>query len=96
MNNRAVAPDNRARRIALAALPLVVGAVIALLPAPDGLPQYAWYYLAIFAAVIAGLVVEPIPSAAIGLVGVAAAATAASMLGVTSQATTSPAYGAAR
>ena len=72
--DRTALPPNRARRIVLAALPLVVGVVIALLPPPGGLPQYAWYYFAIFAAVIAGLVVEPIPSAAIGLVGVAAAA----------------------
>ena len=55
-------------------LPLLVGAVIALAPAPPGLPQYAWYYFAIFAAVITGLVVEPIPAAAVGLCGVAVAA----------------------
>ena len=29
--------------------------------APPGLAQHAWYYFAIFAAVITGLVVEPIP-----------------------------------
>ncbi len=55
-------------------LPLLVGAAIALAPAPAGLPQYAWYYFAIFAAVITGLVVEPIPAAAVGLCGVAVAA----------------------
>ena len=55
-------------------LPLLVGAAIALAPAPPGLPQYAWYYFAIFAAVITGLVVEPIPAAAVGLCGVAVAA----------------------
>ena len=48
-------------------LPLLVGAAIALTPAPPGLPQYAWYYFAIFATVITGLVVEPIPAAAVGL-----------------------------
>jgi L-tartrate/succinate antiporter len=57
-----------------ALLPLLVGAAIALSPAPAGLAQHAWYYLAIFAAVITGLVVEPIPAAAVGLVGVAVAA----------------------
>ena len=56
-------------------LPVIVGVVIALLPAPPGLAQYAWYYFAIFAAVITGCVVEPIPSAAVGLCGVALAAT---------------------
>ena len=55
-------------------LPLLVGAAIALLPVPEGLPQHAWYYFAIFAAVITGLIVEPIPAAAVGLVGVATAA----------------------
>jgi L-tartrate/succinate antiporter len=55
-------------------LPLLVGAAIALSPAPPGLAQHAWYYFAIFAAVITGLVVEPIPAAAVGLVGVTTAA----------------------
>ncbi len=47
--------------------PVVVGIVIALIPAPTGLPQYAWYYFAIFAAVIVGLMFEPLPGGAIGL-----------------------------
>ncbi len=55
-------------------LPLLIGATIALAPVPAGLLSYAWYYFAIFAAVITGVVVEPIPSAAIGLIGVAMAA----------------------
>ncbi|MGA3401764.1 MAG: anion permease [Acetobacteraceae bacterium] len=59
---------------AIMLLPLLVGAAIALAPPPPGLPQYAWYYFAIFAAVITGLVVEPIPAAAVGLCGVAIAA----------------------
>lgn len=59
---------------AIMLLPLLVGAAIALSPVPAGLPQYAWYYFAIFAAVITGLVVEPIASAAVGLCGVAVAA----------------------
>jgi len=55
-------------------LPLLVGAAIAASPAPPGLAQHAWYYFAIFAAVITGLVVEPVPAAAVGLTGVAVAA----------------------
>jgi len=55
-------------------LPLLVGAAIALSPAPHGLSQHAWYYFAIFAAVITGLVIEPIPAAAVGLTGVTTAA----------------------
>ena len=51
--------------------PLVVAIIIALIPAPAGLPQYAWYYVAIFAGVIVGLMFEPLPGGAIGLIGVA-------------------------
>ena len=50
--------------------PVVVAIVIALIPAPAGLPQYAWYYLAIFVGVIVGLMFEPLPGGAIGLIGV--------------------------
>ena len=53
-----------------ALIPLVVAAAIALIPAPDGLPQHAWYYFAIFAGVIVGLMLEPLPGAAIGVIGV--------------------------
>jgi L-tartrate/succinate antiporter len=50
--------------------PVAVASAIALLPAPDGLPQHAWYFFAIFAGVIVGLMLEPLPGAAIGLIGV--------------------------
>lgn len=53
-----------------AIVPLAVAAVLALLPAPDGLPQHAWYFFAIFAGVIAGLMLEPLPGGAVGLIGV--------------------------
>lgn len=45
-----------------ALVPIFVAIAIALIPAP-GLPQYAWYYFAIFAGVIVGLVLEPLPAA---------------------------------
>jgi L-tartrate/succinate antiporter len=51
--------------------PIAVALAIALLPAPEGLPQHAWYFFAIFAGVIVGLMLEPLPGAAIGLIGVA-------------------------
>ena len=50
--------------------PVVVGIVIALIPAPAGLPQHAWYYFALFATVIVGLMLEPLPGGAIGISGV--------------------------
>jgi len=34
----------------------------------------AWHYFALFAAVIAGLITEPLPGAAIGFIGVTVAA----------------------
>jgi L-tartrate/succinate antiporter len=37
------------------------------------LAQHAWYYFAIFAGVIAGLLTEPLPGGAIGLIGVVVA-----------------------
>ncbi len=40
------------------------------MPAPQGLDPGAWYFFAIFIAVIAGLILEPIPPAAVGFVGV--------------------------
>jgi L-tartrate/succinate antiporter len=51
-----------------------VAIVLALLPVPAGLTPGAWTYFALFVGVIVGLVLEPLPAAALGLVGVAAAA----------------------
>jgi L-tartrate/succinate antiporter len=53
-----------------ALLPPAVAIAIALFPPPDGLAQHAWYFFAIFAGVIVGLMLEPLPGAAIGLIGV--------------------------
>ena len=53
-----------------ALLPVIVAGVIAIIPPPEGLAQHAWYFFAIFAGVIVGLMVEPLPGAAIGLIGV--------------------------
>ena len=50
--------------------PVVAAIVIAPIPAPGGLAQHTWYYFAIFAGVIVGLMLEPIPGAAIGLIAV--------------------------
>lgn len=51
--------------------PIALAIVLAVIPPPDGLPQHAWWYFAIFAGVILGLVLEPLPGGAIGLIGVA-------------------------
>ncbi len=57
-----------------ALVPLLVAAAIALIPAPEGLAPHAWYFFAIFAGVIVALMVEPLPGAAVGLIGVTLAA----------------------
>ena len=56
-----------------ALVPIVVGAALLLLPIPEGLKPNAWYYFALFVAVIIALILEPIPAAAVGLIGVTAA-----------------------
>jgi anion transporter len=43
---------------------------VALLPHPAGISATAWNYLALFIAVIVALILEPIPPAAVGLIGV--------------------------
>ena len=53
-----------------AVLPVLLGIIIALLPAPQGLNLTAWYFFAIFSAVILGLILEPLPAAAVGFIGV--------------------------
>ena len=55
-----------------AVAPVAVTAVLAVSPAPPGLAQHAWYFFAIFAGVIAGLLTEPLPGGAVGLIGVVA------------------------
>src|SRR3989442_13625232 len=64
----------RRRTVAAWAAPLVIGIAIALAPAPHGLPLNTWRYFALFAAVMVGIITEPIPAAALGLVGAVAAA----------------------
>ena len=50
--------------------PIAITILLALIPAPEGLPQFAWWYFAIFAGVIVGLMLEPLPGGAIGLIGI--------------------------
>ena len=53
--------------------PLALGLILLLIPAPSGLTATAWHYFALFAAVIAALITEPLPGAAIGFIGVTVA-----------------------
>lgn len=54
-------------------MPLAIVGVIAAVPPPPGLQQHAWYYFAIFAGTVAGLMFEPLPNAAVALIGVTTA-----------------------
>ena len=55
-------------------VPLAIGAVILMTPAPAGLSPHAWQYFALFTTVIVALITEPIAPAIIGMSGVIAGA----------------------
>ena len=67
-------------RLMAALAPLAVGLILALLPPPPGLQQHSWWYLALFVTVIVGLITEPVPAAAVGLLGVTTAAVLANFV----------------
>ena len=54
--------------------PVAVAILIALCPVPSGLPNFAWYYFAIFVGTIVGLAAEVFPFAAVGTMGATVAA----------------------
>jgi L-tartrate/succinate antiporter len=54
--------------------PIAVWVILLAIPAPQGLAPSSWYYFAMFAAVIVGLILEPVPGSIIGLLGVSVAA----------------------
>src|SRR5437763_13630273 len=54
--------------------PLGIWLAIYLVPAPAGLNANQWHYFALFAAVIAGLILESMPAGAVGLIGLTVAA----------------------
>jgi L-tartrate/succinate antiporter len=54
--------------------PVIVAILIALIPTPEGLQPDAWYFLSIFIGVVVGLIVEPVPAALVGLIGVSTVA----------------------
>lgn len=55
-------------------VPIAVLFVLWFLPTPQGLSLEGWHFLAIFLAVIIGLVIEPVPAALVGLVGISVVA----------------------
>src|SRR5260221_6815298 len=53
--------------------PLCIWLAIYLVPAPAGLNANQWHYFSLFAAVIAGLILELMPVGAVGLIGLTVA-----------------------
>ncbi len=51
-------------------LPILAALAVWAIPTPQGLEPYAWQYFSIFVGVVVALILEPIPAAAVGLVGV--------------------------
>ena len=50
-------------------VPLLIWLALYLVPVPAGLNANQWHYFAIFAAVIAGLILESMPVGAVGIIG---------------------------
>ena len=57
-----------------AAVPLLLGVAIWLIPVPRELTANAWSYFALCVAVIAALITEPLPGPVVGILGITAAA----------------------
>jgi L-tartrate/succinate antiporter len=55
-------------------VPIGLGIVLRAIPTPVGLSPAAWHYFALFAAVIAAQITEPLPGAATTLIGICIAA----------------------
>ncbi len=53
-----------------ALLPILTALALWAIPTPQGLEPFAWQYFSIFVGVVVALILEPIPAAAVGLVGV--------------------------
>ncbi len=53
------------------AVPVLIAVGLALIPAPTGLGQHAWWFFSLFAGVVAALIIEPVPPAATGVIAIA-------------------------
>jgi len=61
-------PAESHTRLWQAIAPVAVTLILALIPPPAGLAPFAWLYFSIFAGVIVGLILEPLPGAAVALI----------------------------
>jgi len=70
--NEGGAPTGKRGRVKItwkSVAPLLIWLALYLVPVPAGLNADQWHYFAIFAAVIAGLILESMPVGAVGLIG---------------------------
>ncbi len=65
--------SSKTKTLIAVAIPIVIGLVIWLIPTPAGLTPKAWHMLAIFAATIAAILTQPLPSGAVMFVAVCVA-----------------------
>jgi len=49
---------------------IIIGVILSLLPAPEGLSRDGWIFFSLFVSVFIALIIEPFPAAYIGLLGV--------------------------
>ena len=68
------APPDTSKQLRKWIGPLALALILLLIPVPSGLSVTAWHYFALFAAVIAALIMEPLPGPAVGFIGVTIAA----------------------
>src|SRR5574341_2489014 len=61
-------------RVARGVATILVAVIIWFLPPPAGVTPKAWHLLAIFAATIAGLILQPLPMGAVVIIGTMATA----------------------
>jgi len=77
-------------------LPLIIIAVMLCIPAPGDMPPRAWHYFAIFAGMIAGMILEPIPATAVSFIAVVVCIAAGDYLLFTPQELADPAFKAGK
>ena len=55
-------------------IPIAILLILWFIPAPTGLTENGWHFLAIFFAVVIGLILEPVPAALVGFTGISVVA----------------------
>ena len=73
LESTAVAPRWRGAQPRGLIIALVCGLAIWAVPVPDGIEPHGWHLFAIFVATVIGIIVRPLPMAAVAMIGMAAA-----------------------